>query len=137
MERTRPQYNQGQRPPQDKTEEVLKEVSFLSGNDKWSGKVQILRVKVTSPDGSVKTFINKRLVLNSTGRFINLPRNGIDEIVSAIQSASESEREYNEALMEELNLRHESRPFVVNNPSRGGSRDYSRGNNGYRKSKEY
>src|SRR5436853_1508093 len=96
-------------PSPDKTEQVLQEFDFLYGNAKWSGKVQVLRVTVAGENGGPpRKFINKRLVINSTGRYINLPRAGIEEVVSAILAASDSERQYHEALLEEINNRPHS-----------------------------
>lgn len=96
--------------PTDKKEEVLQEFDFLYGNEKWGGKVQVLRVSVPSENGGPpRKFINKRLVINSTGRYINLPRAGIEEVVTAILAASDLERQYHEALLEELNNRPQSR----------------------------
>jgi hypothetical protein len=96
----------------DAKEEVLKEVSFLAGNTKWGGKVQVLRVTLSQADGSSRTFINKRLVFTNSGRFINLPRAGIEELLEAIEGASESEREYHEALLEDLNSSPGSNRFA-------------------------
>lgn len=106
----------------DKREEVLKEVVFLDGNAKWGGKVQVLRVSLAQPDGTTKTFINKRLCFN-TGRYINLPRAGIEEVLAALVAASTAEREHHEALLEELNIQR--------GPSRfsNGPRENPRGGN--------
>lgn len=89
----------------DKTEEIIKEVQFLPGNEKWGGKVQVLRVTVAQGDGTTRSFINKRLVFTSTGRYNNLPRNGCEEIVEAIKAASIAERVAHEALLTEINTR--------------------------------
>jgi hypothetical protein len=93
----------------EKTEEVIKEVPFLSDNDKWGGRVQVIRVTVPQSDGTSRVFINKRLMFNSNKRYINLPRNGVEEVVKAIGEASDAERVAHEALITEINSRQRRR----------------------------
>ena len=88
-----------------KTEEIIESVPFLVGNDKWGGRVEVLRFTITQPDGTSRSFINKRLVFTATGRYNNLPRNGCDEIIEAIKSASIVEHAAHETLLREINTR--------------------------------
>ena len=87
----------------EKKEEVIKEVPFLPDNEKWGGKVQILRVTVPQVDGTTRVFINKRLMFSGNQRYMNLPRNGTEDIVKAIEEASVFERTAHEALLAEIN----------------------------------
>ena len=93
----------------EKTEQVISETPFLSDNDKWGGKVQVIRVTVPQGDGTSRVFINKRLVYNASQRYTNLPRNGIEELVSAIVAATQAEREAHETLITEINSRPSDR----------------------------
>ncbi len=106
----------------DKTEEVIKEVCFLSDNDKWGGKVQVIRVTVPQGDGTSRVFINKRLMFTGNQRYINLPRNGIEELTKAIVEASDAERVAHEALITELNARPSDRKPTFNTPPSGRDR---------------
>lgn len=112
---------QGQR-----TEEILEEVPFLEGNVRWGGKIQILRVTFSEPDGTPRVFINKRLMLTSSNRYINLPRNGIEEMIQAIIAASESERAHHEALLTEINSRRTPGRAVEKPTSNNTRRDHRR-----------
>lgn len=89
-----------------KKEEILKEVPFLKSSDKWGGVIQVIRVTVLQDDGSPdRVFINKRLMFTGSSRYINLPRNGIEEVIKAIVEATEVEREAHEAVLTHLNER--------------------------------
>jgi len=96
-------------------EEVLNEYPFLPGNEKWGGKVQVLRITYRQPDGMERVFISKRLILNSSQRYMNLPRAGIEELIEAILSATEDEKVHHEALLAEINQRRpeQRRPEVI------------------------
>ena len=107
----------------DKKEEILKEVPFLADNEKWGGTVQVIRVTAPQVDGTSRVFINKRLMFTGNSRYINLPRNGVEELVAAIMTATQVEREAHEEVIAQLNTRSnrsgEKQPF---SQSQRGSR---------------
>ena|SRR5271155_2077418 len=92
-----------------KHEEVLERFPFKPGNEKWGGEIQIIRATVNQ-NGQERVYINKRLLFTGTGRYINLPRDGVEEMVAAILAASEPEQKYHEALMAEINQRTKRNP---------------------------
>lgn len=115
-------------PSQDKREEILREFPFRP-NDRWGGKIQLIRSTVMV-NGQERVYINKRLIFTESGRYINLPRDGVEEMVQAILAASEPEREYHEALMEEINQRRIKRSPDFESPRGGGRRRGGRDDRG-------
>lgn len=72
----------------DKTETVLESFEFLTGDPRWAGEVSIVNRKIEE-GGTTKDLVDIRLRVGQ-GRYIPLPRRGIEQIVSAIQAAKKS-----------------------------------------------
>jgi hypothetical protein len=106
-------------PNPDKKEEILQEFPFMVGNQRWGGSVQLIRATVIQ-DGRERVYINKRLFFTDRGRYINLPRDGVEEMVAAILAASEPEKALHEALIVEINQRTRRTPsFEPSRENRG------------------
>jgi hypothetical protein len=96
-------------PNPNKHEEILERFPFNTHNLKSGGEIQIIRATVIK-DGQERVYINKRLLFTGTGRYINLPRDGVEEMVDAIYAASEPEQRHHEALMAQINQRTKRTP---------------------------
>jgi len=73
----------------EKVERLLESFEFLGEDARWAGAVELVNQTVPQGDGSAKEYINVRLRIGqgSRSRSMPLPRRGLENIVSALQSA--------------------------------------------------
>ena len=71
----------------DREETVLSVVPFLKEDARWSGTVSVVKRKVKQADGSFKEFVDMRLQLGKSPRYMPIPRRGVEEITAAMHQA--------------------------------------------------
>lgn len=71
-----------ERPKADVAETLLESIPFLEDDPKWGGAVERVQRNLTFPNGEARKFVDVRIRVGT--RWLILPRNGLDEIISAI-----------------------------------------------------
>jgi len=70
-----------------KKETLLESFKFLPRDYRWGGSVDIVKRQVDQPEGGTKEFIDVRLRVGDSARYMALPRRGLEEVIEALQKA--------------------------------------------------